>query len=123
MKFNFSNPRDIFKPGVIAGLAAVAIVIVGVAWAVHHGRARAAEAGDVSAAAPTVAVARVDREDLFNEVTIPAEFRPYGEVILHAKVSGYVSKLNVDFGDKVTAGQLLATLEVPELQAELVNAQ
>ena len=42
--------------------------------------------------------------------------RPYVEVELHAKVSGYVSKMNVDFGDKVKAGQLLATLEVPELQ-------
>ena len=52
-----------------------------------------------------------------------AEFRPYEEVALHAKVSGYVSKMNVDFGDTVKAGQLLATLEVPELQAELENAQ
>jgi len=56
-------------------------------------------------------------------VTIAAEFRPYEEVALHAKVSGYVSKMNVDFGDTVKAGQLLATLEVPELQAELANAQ
>ena len=57
------------------------------------------------------------REDLFKQVTIAAEFRPYEEVALHAKVSGYVSKMNVDFGDTVKAGQLLATLEVPELQA------
>jgi biotin carboxyl carrier protein len=62
------------------------------------------------------------REDLFKQVTIPAEFRPYVEVELHAKVSGYVEQMNVDFGDKVKAGQLLATLEVPELQAELNNA-
>jgi RND family efflux transporter MFP subunit len=45
------------------------------------------------------------------------------EATLHAKVSGYVSKMSVDFGDKVKAGQLLATLEVPELQDELDNAQ
>jgi RND family efflux transporter MFP subunit len=73
--------------------------------------------------APTAGVAKVTREDLYKEVTIAAEFRPYVEVALHAKVSGYVSKMNVDFGDKVKAGQLLATLEVPELQAELDNAQ
>ena len=70
----------------------------------------------------TVAVAKVTREDLFNEVTIPAEFRPYVEVELHAKVAGYVDQMNVDFGDKVKAGQLLATLEVPELQDQLHNA-
>ena len=62
-------------------------------------------------------------EDLFNEVTISAEFRPYVEVELNAKVSGYVDKMNVDFGDKVKAGQLLATLEVPELYAELEAAK
>jgi len=71
---------------------------------------------------PTVAVAKVDREDLYRDVTIPAEFRPYEEVELHAKVSGYVSEMKVDFGDQVKAGQLLATLEVPELSDELHNA-
>ena len=74
-------------------------------------------------AAPTAGVAKVTREDLYKEVTISAEFRPYEEVELHAKVSGYVSKMNVDFGDKVKAGQLMATLEVPELQDELDNAR
>jgi len=73
----------------------------------------------VSTALPVVAVVAVDREDLFNEVTIPAEFRPYVETELNAKVSGYLEKINVDFGDKVKAGQLLGVLEVPELKAEL----
>ena len=73
----------------------------------------------VSTALPIVAVALVDREDLYNEVTIPAEFRPYVEAELNAKVAGYLEKINVDFGDKVKAGQLLAVLEVPELKAEL----
>ena len=41
---------------------------------------------------------------------------------LHAKVSGYLDKMNVDFGDRVKAGQLLATIEVPELHDELDNA-
>jgi len=73
-------------------------------------------------AAPRVPVGQVTREDLYNEVTIPAEFRPYEQVELHAKVSGYVKEINVDFGDRVKAGQLLATLEVPELQDQLHNA-
>ena len=62
------------------------------------------------------------REDLYKQITIAAEFRPYQQVELHAKVSGYVKEMNVDFGDKVKAGQLLATLEVPELQDELNSA-
>jgi RND family efflux transporter MFP subunit len=67
-------------------------------------------------------VAKVQREDLYTEMTIPAEFRPYTEVELHAKVSGYLQRIDVDFGDQVKAGQSLATLEVPELQDELNNA-
>ena len=70
----------------------------------------------------SVAVAKVAREDLANDVVCYAEFRPYMEVDLHAKVSGFVDKMNVDFGDKVKAGQLMATLEVPELHDELRNA-
>ena len=72
--------------------------------------------------APTVAVAPVVRADLWIPVTIPAEFHPFAEVTLHAKVSGYLDQLNVDIGDRVKAGQLLATLEVPELKAELDRA-
>jgi RND family efflux transporter MFP subunit len=69
-----------------------------------------------------VPVARVTRQDLYNKVTFPAEFRPYLEVELHAKVSGYVREMKVDFGDRVKAGQLLARLEVPELRDELNQA-
>jgi len=76
-----------------------------------------------AAGLPTAGVAKVTREDLFKEVTMAAEFRPFQEVTLHAKVSGYVSKINVDFGDKVKAGELLATLELPELESELASAQ
>ena len=53
---------------------------------------------------------------------IPAEFRPYTEVELHAKVSGYVKEMKVDIGDRVKAGQLLAVLEVPELHDDFDHA-
>lgn len=80
---------------------------------------------DVSGAlspAPSVAVVKVTREDLAREMKIPAEFRPYAEVELRAKVSGYLQQINVDFGDEVKAGQALATIEIPELRDELDNA-
>jgi len=82
---------------------------------------KATISGDISAT-PSVAVVKVTREDLAREMKIPAEFRPYTEVELHAKVSGYLQQINVDFGDRVKAGQLLATIEIPELQDELDNA-
>lgn len=114
VKFRFGNLCKI--------LAAVFVIGLGVLWAAHHARAQTPTSAD-SSTAPMAGVAKVTREDLYKEVTISAEFRPYEEVELHAKVSGYVDKMNVDFGDKVKAGQLMATLEVPELQDELVNAR
>jgi len=114
VKFRFGNLCKILATVFVIGLVGL--------WAAHRARAQAPMKAEL-AAAPTAGVAKVTREDLYKQVTIAAEFRPYEEVTLHAKVSGYVSKMNVDFGDQVKAGQLLATLEVPELQAELDNAQ
>ena len=99
----------------------VAVAAVGLLWLVHHSEAEP-NRSPLLFREPTVAVVKVDREDLYREVTIPAEFRPYEEVELHAKVSGYVSEMKVDFGDRVKAGQLMATLEVPELLDDLHNA-
>ncbi len=73
----------------------------------------------VSPETPTVAVAKVTRGDVAQVLTIAAEFRPFQEIDVHAKVAGYVKQINVDVGDRVKPGQLLAVLEVPELQDEL----
>jgi RND family efflux transporter MFP subunit len=82
-------------------------------------RPRADEPG---AAAPSVAVAVVTRADLFRELTVQAEFRPYQEIDLHAKVSGYLKEIGVDIGDVVKAGDLIGVLEVPELDDDLARA-
>jgi len=72
-----------------------------------------------TSAAPTVAVARIAKGDIAQSVTIAAEFRPFQEIEVHAKVAGYLKSIAVDVGDRVRAGQLLAVLEVPELQEEI----
>lgn len=72
--------------------------------------------------APTVAVVPVARCDLYKEISIQAEFRPYLEVELYAKVAGYLGAINVDIGDRVKAGDVIATIEVPELTSELDHA-
>ncbi len=52
-------------------------------------------------------------------LTLAGQFQPYQVVDVHPKVSGYMSRINVDIGDVVHQGQTLAVLEVPELKAEL----
>jgi RND family efflux transporter MFP subunit len=99
---------------------AMMILVVGIPIC-RRAPAPGASGADANAL-PSAAVSKVARQDIFKQVTIPAEFRPYVEAMLNAKVSGYVSKMNVDFGDTVKAGELLATIEVPELQDQLDNA-
>ncbi len=106
----------------IASILVLATISIPI-WRLLTNHARAHPGETLSSPAQPVAVARVSREDLFNEVTIPAEFRPYLKVELHAKVSGYVDQINVDIGDQVKTGQLLARLEVPELRDELARAK
>jgi len=66
----------------------------------------------------TVAVAAARRADLAQTLTLAAEFRPFQEIDVHAKVAGFLKAIYVDVGDRVKAGQLLAVLEIPELRDE-----
>src|SRR5207244_10305713 len=69
--------------------------------------------------AVNVAVNKVVRADLSQSLRIAAEFRPFQEIDVHAKVAGFVRHIYVDVGDRVKKGQTLAILEVPELKDEL----
>ena len=80
------------------------------------------EAAQPVAETPTVAVAKVTRAELSSDLVLTAEFKPFQEIDVMAKVSGYVRKINVDIGDRVRDGQTLATLEVPEMQDDLTRA-
>jgi len=71
--------------------------------------------------APIVAVAKASRTDLSQTLTLAAEFRPFQEIDVHAKVAGYLKVIYVDVGDRVKAGQLLAVLEIPELRDEVAQ--
>src|SRR5450631_3060131 len=71
----------------------------------------------------TASVAPVTEGDMSSTLTVAGEFQPYQEVELHAKVSGYIRRINVDIGDRVKSGQVIATLEVPELNAQVAGSQ
>ena len=72
-----------------------------------------------AAAVPSAKVATAQRGDISHVLTLAGQFQPYQVVDVHPKVSGYMSRINVDIGDVVHQGQTLAVLEVPELKAEL----
>ncbi len=70
-----------------------------------------------------VEVVHVVVKPVERQVRLPGEFQPYLAVDLHAKVSGFVRRTNVDRGSVVKQGQILATLEAPEMQAQIVEAE
>src|SRR5215813_5010452 len=87
-------------------------------------KAQNAEAENIKASdAPTVAVAKTGTEDLSHDIVLTAEFKPFQEIDVMAKVAGYVKKINVDVGDHVQEGQLLALIEVPEMADDQARAQ
>src|SRR5215469_5198791 len=71
----------------------------------------------------TVAVARTSLEDMSRPLVLTAEFRPFQEVDVMAKVAGYVKNINVDVGDHVRQGQLMAVLEIPEMADDLARGK
>jgi RND family efflux transporter MFP subunit len=71
----------------------------------------------------TVGVTRVVKKSLGRQITLSSELVPFQEIDVYAKESGYVKKLDVDYGTRVKAGQVIAVLEIPELEAQLQEDQ
>src|SRR5271168_1053155 len=112
------------KTKIIGGCAVILVVTAVWFWA---SRSKAEDDASARSAAgdqgPVAAVARVKRGNIGDTLTIAGAFKPFQEVDVHAKVSGYVKAMHVDVGDHVKEGQTLAVLEVPELAAELSGAE
>jgi RND family efflux transporter MFP subunit len=70
-----------------------------------------------------VGVVNVVRKSLGQKLTLSSELVPFQEIDVFAKESGFVKKLMVDYGTHVKAGELMAVLEIPELEAQLVEDQ
>ena len=100
------------------------VVVLGIGVAVWQGIFGGEKAATAAASqSKVVPVVKASREDLQTDATLQAEFVPYQDIAVHAKVSGYVNMIRVDIGDRVKQGDLLATLEIPELQDNINKAK
>jgi membrane fusion protein, multidrug efflux system len=92
--------------------------------AVACGRGGATSAPTASQAGPaTIDVVRVVEQSLNLPLSLPAELAPYQSVAIYPKVTGFVKTMRVDRGSRMRAGDLIATLEAPELLAQRSEAQ
>jgi RND family efflux transporter MFP subunit len=101
-------------------LIVVLIVLAGVLTSC--GKTDKVEARDPGASGSSevsVGVVKIGRKPLGRTLTLSSELVPFQEIDVYAKESGYIKELPVDYGTHVQKGQLIATLEIPELQSQL----
>jgi RND family efflux transporter MFP subunit len=101
----------------------VAVVLAGSGLTLSSCSRDANKSVEASGPAVTVAVTRVTKKSLGNEITLSSELVPFQEIDVYAKESGYVKTLKVDYGTHVKAGEVMAVLEIPELEAQLQEDQ
>jgi len=89
----------------------------------HSERGLARETRTAAASLPAVDVVVVHGGSAAASLTLPGETAAWYESTIYARVSGYVAKWYVDIGDQVKNGQLLASIDTPELDAELLAAK
>jgi RND family efflux transporter MFP subunit len=121
-----------FEPGtgrmlkIGAGIAAVVLLLCFVVVKVirlvdAHSLAKAADTA--YSAPPPVDVVTARQALRGQDLVLPGQTAAWFETTIYARVSGYVAKWLVDIGDHVKKGQVLATIETPELDAELNAAR
>jgi len=108
--------------------ATVAAVLLVGFFIVHHQKSR--EEGNLESATsktastrPIVNVIMVKNSPSSLPLTLPGETAAWYESVIYSRVDGYVARWNADIGDHVQKGQILATIETPDLDAQLAAAQ
>ncbi|MFM0397334.1 efflux RND transporter periplasmic adaptor subunit [Paraburkholderia phytofirmans] len=107
-------------PLTLAGVAAV-LLIIGIVPRLRTSSALNEQVAVQSA--PTVRVVSPSHAPVSQELLLPGAVMPYADASVYARTSGYIQRWTSDIGAKVKAGQLLATIETPELDAQLQQAR
>lgn len=107
--------------GIIGAIAAVVIVGAGIAMRSHSEAQLSTWTKDASVS--TVTVIHASQSKAAGELVLPATLQAWQSAPIYARTSGYVSKWFVDIGDTVKPGQLLAVLDAPEVDQQLIAAR
>jgi RND family efflux transporter MFP subunit len=73
-------------------------------------------------AIPTVALADIVRGDAEQRLILPGNIQPYAKATIYARVNGYLKSWNKDIGAHIKAGEVLASIEAPDLDQQLAQA-
>lgn len=114
-------PRRLRLAGVIAGIVVLAIVVAGVATRANDSR-KLREWTDTQAV-PTVTVVTPEGGQGGGDLNLPGRLQAYARAPIFARTSGYLKYWKADIGQKVKAGELLAEIETPDLDQQLLQAK
>lgn len=124
-----ANPDPPVRPGFLR-LAVLGLLLVGVFVALAYAglKARGRQTVNREAVAPAADRLRVlttvaEKPPEHVEQVLPGTASPYLETAVFARTSGYLKRWYVDIGESVTEGQLLAEIDTPEVNAQLLQAR
>ena len=110
-------------------MAVVAILLTGIGLGILFVRKHGAEAKEMherlaaAEAGTRIRAATVELESPRRAVSLTGEVRAFRQATLYAKVSGYVTEMRVDKGDRAREGQVLAVLESPDAAEQVASAE
>jgi RND family efflux transporter MFP subunit len=113
-------PRHLKRAGVAALCVAGAVVAVGVVTRVQADQALKTWTSEQ--AIPTVKLATVAGGGT-RDLVLPGEIQALNNALIHARTSGYLKRWHVDIGSPVKAGQLLAEIDTPDLDQQVLQAR
>jgi RND family efflux transporter MFP subunit len=107
------------------GLVALVIALSLAAWGIFSRvSARATLAADTAELAiPTVSTVRPTPSTDAEELVLPGSVQAYNEAMIFARTNGYLRQWHTDIGTRVTKGQLLAEIDTPEIDQQLLQAR
>jgi RND family efflux transporter MFP subunit len=113
--------RGLAAAGVIA-LVVVLVVVVSGVWTRNSSEARLKETTE-KLALPTVAVILPVHQGNKSNLDLPGRLEAYSRAPIYARVSGFLKAWYVDIGAPVKSGQLLADIEAPDLDQQLMQGR
>ena len=74
-------------------------------------------------AVPTVAVTHPEKSAAQQDLSLPGNMQPYTDAAIFARTNGYLKQRHADIGSRVKTGQLLAEIDTPEIDQQLLQAR
>lgn len=115
------------RAGRLFGFAVLVVLLVGLSYGAWRNYAQDQQVMETAQKSrdlvPSLRVAKVKASDPIIDVTLPATTLAFTMANIYARVSGYISKRNVDIGDRVKTGDLLVEISAPEIDHQLAQAE